>query len=88
MTVELSGELIEQVNAFLAEEFEVDAANITPDADMRAVLDLDSLDFIDLVVVLEKNFGVKANAEDFDQFRTFSEFYIYLQQRLNSVESR
>ena len=49
--------IIEKINGFLVEEFEVDASRITPDANLRETLELDSLDYIDLVVVIESNFG-------------------------------
>ena len=45
-------EIIGKINQFLVEEFEVDADRIKPEADLRMVLELDSLDYIDLVVVI------------------------------------
>ena len=44
-------EIIKTVNNFLVEEFEVDEAKITPDANLRETLELDSLDYVDLVVI-------------------------------------
>ncbi|HOA38684.1 MAG TPA: phosphopantetheine-binding protein, partial [Flavihumibacter sp.] len=60
----MATELIEKINHFLAEEFEVDAAAIQPNASMKETLDLDSLDYIDMVVVVENNFGFKVKPED------------------------
>lgn len=45
-------EIIEKTNSFLIEEFEADASFIHPEASLKEVLDLDSLDYIDLVVAL------------------------------------
>ena len=46
--------------SFLVEEFEVDPAKITPQANLKETLELDSLDYIDLVVVVESNFGFQS----------------------------
>jgi acyl carrier protein len=37
-------EIIEKVNSFLAEEFEIDADKMLPEANLKETLDLDSLD--------------------------------------------
>lgn len=79
-------EIIQTTNAFLAEEFEADPESITPDANLKVVLDLDSLDYIDLVVVIENNFGFKVNPEDFQSIITFQDFYDYVGARLKQKE--
>ncbi len=76
-------EIIEKVNGFLVDEFEADASLITPEASLKETLDLDSLDFVDLVVVIENNFGFKAKGEDFVNIKTFQDFYDYIIQRVN-----
>ncbi len=76
-------EVIEKINDFLSEEFEVDKASISPEADMKETLDLDSLDYVDLVVVIENNFGVKVKAEDFDKIQTFEDFYTYIKNQIS-----
>jgi acyl carrier protein len=70
-------EIIERTNQFLVEEFEVDATKITPDANLKETLDLDSLDYVDLVVIIESNFGFKVVGEDFIGIQTFQQFYDY-----------
>ena len=52
-------ELIEKINAALAEEFEVDESVITPEAPIKETLELDSLSLVDLVALIESNFGIK-----------------------------
>ena len=79
-------EIIEKINEFLVEEFEVDGAKITPEANLRETLDLDSLDYIDLVVVIESNFAFKVKPEDFVGIETFQNFYDYVTNRVNSKE--
>lgn len=74
--------IIEKINGFLVEEFEVEASKITPEANLRETLQLDSLDYIDLVVVIEGNFGFKVKPEDFATIVTFQNFYEYVDSRL------
>jgi acyl carrier protein len=71
-------EIIEKVNSFLADEFEIDAGKMLPEANLRETLDLDSLDYIDLVVVIESNFPIKVKPEDFTNIVTFQDFYDYV----------
>lgn len=79
-------EIIQITNAFLIEEFEANPESISPDANLKAALDLDSLDYIDLVVVIETNFGFKVNPEDFQSIITFQDFYDYVGIRVNQKE--
>lgn len=74
-------EIISKINEFLIEEFEVDAAKIQPDANLRETLELDSLDYVDLVVIIESNFGFKVVAEDFIDIHTFQNFYDYVERK-------
>jgi len=77
-------EVIEKINHFLVEEFEVEPELITPGANLRETLQLDSLDYIDLVVVIESNFGFKVKAEDFTGIITFQNFYDYVIKKIES----
>jgi len=74
--------IIEKINEFLINEFEVDPEKINPAANLRETLELDSLDYIDLVVVIESNFGFKVKPEDFTNIDTFQTFYDYVVQRV------
>lgn len=76
-------EIVEKINYFLVEEFEVEPDLITPQGNLRETLQLDSLDYIDLVVVIETNFGFKVKAEDFNGISTFQDFYNYVINKLN-----
>lgn len=75
-------EVIEKINAFLVEEFEVDPSSIQPNNPLKETIDLDSLDYVDLVVVIENNFGVKLTGEDFKHIDTFDDFYNYIIERV------
>ncbi len=70
--------IINTINTLLVEEFEVDPETINPDANFKATLDLDSLDYIDLIAITEANFGCKVGQEDFNSIITFRDFYNYI----------
>ncbi len=56
-------EVIELVNRSLANEFELDPGVMKPDALLVEGLGFDSLDFVDIVVVLQQTFGVTLREE-------------------------
>ncbi|HYI79183.1 MAG TPA: acyl carrier protein [Chryseolinea sp.] len=76
--------IIEKINGFLIDEFEVAPEKITSEANLRETLELDSLDYIDLVVVIESQFGFKVRPEDFANISTFQTFYDYVINRLET----
>lgn len=78
--------LIDKINGLLADEFEVDISLMLPDSNIRKILELDSLDYIDLVVVVENNFSFKVKPEDFIHIISFQDFYTYINSRVQSKE--
>ena len=52
-------EIEEKVKAFLIDDLEIDEEKIAPEAKLKDDLGIDSLDFVDIVVIVEKNFGFK-----------------------------
>ncbi len=74
----MDSSVIQKINDLLIEEFEVAPETITPDASLKETLDLDSLDYIDLIAITEANFGCKVKPEDFNNIVTFSDFYNYI----------
>jgi acyl carrier protein len=71
-------EIIIKINAILVDEFEVEESLIEPDKPLMETLELDSLDLVDLVVLIENNFGYKMKAEDFAGMITFRDFYEFI----------
>jgi acyl carrier protein len=75
----IMAEKIKQIiNEFLHEEFEVDKSKLIPSADLKSTLDLDSLDYIDLVVVMEKNLHIKVDPADLADIHTIGDLYSYV----------
>jgi acyl carrier protein len=81
-----NNEIIEKIHEFLIEEFEVLPEKLVPEANLKETLGLDSLDYIDLVVVIESNFAFKVKPEDFTDIITFQNFCDYIISRVNSKE--
>ena len=79
-----NNELIERVNTILAEEFEKEVSDITPDADIKTTLELDSLSLVDMVALIEQEFGVKIKGADVTKIKTFGALYEYIEQNLNA----
>ena len=75
-------EIIEDTRGFLSEEFEVDKGLILPENSLKETLDLDSLDYVDLVVLIEENLNIKITGEDFKEIVTFGDFFNLVQKKL------
>ena len=58
-------EIIEKIRTTLAEEFEIEIDLIQPEAPLMQTLELDSLDLVDMVVLVEQNFGFNVTGQDF-----------------------
>ena len=56
-------EVVNIINKSMIREFEFDPDAIVPDAHLVNDLGMDSLDFVDLVIVLQNAFGVKLRDE-------------------------
>lgn len=72
-------ELRQKVVEVLAEEFELDPSQMGPDATIYDDLGLDSLDAVDMVVVLEKTFKMKLTDEEaLRSIRTMDDLFQFL----------
>ncbi|MBQ7512268.1 MAG: acyl carrier protein [Prevotella sp.] len=75
-------EIIEQVNALLAEEFEVAQSDITPDANVKETLSLDSLSLVDMVALVQQTYKVTIPVSDLPKIQTFDNLYDYIEQHM------
>ena len=67
-------EIEEKVRNFLIEDLEIDEEKITDDAKLKDDMGIDSLDFVDIVVIVEKNFGFKIKPEEMAGVTTLRRF--------------
>lgn len=78
-------EIIARTNAAIAEEFELDTADMLPAASIRDDLGLDSLDAVDMVIVLEKEFGMKIGKDPkIVQIKTLDDLHTYVIEKKNA----
>ena len=75
-------QIIETVNKFLIEEFELEPEFLVPEAHLMTDLEIESLDFVDIVVTIEKDFGFKVKNEDMVNLRTLSDLYNYIETQV------
>ena len=76
-------EIITKINEVMAAEFEADITEMTPESMLMETLNLDSLDLVDVVVLIETNFGVTLVGPDFVDVKTFSDFYDLIIRKVN-----
>ena len=72
-------EIIDLINTSLAEEFELDLEDLSPEAHLFDDLELDSLDIVDMVVVLESAFQFKIREEEsIREIRTLGDIHRFV----------
>ncbi len=71
------------IKTFLIEEFEIDEAKITPTAHLKDDLGLESLDFVDIAVIVQKEFGLTLKGEEMTAIRTLNDLYDYIFNCIN-----
>lgn len=77
-------EIKEKVRDFLIEDLEVEEEKIFDDAHLKEDVGIDSLDFVDIVVIVEKKFGFKIKPEEMAGVATLSDFYNYISSKVNA----
>ncbi len=75
-------EIEEKVRTFLIDDLEIDEDKISPDAKLKDDMGIDSLDFVDIVVIVEKNFGFKIKPEEMAGITTLSQFCDYIERKV------
>lgn len=68
-------EVIEKVNEFLVEDFEIEAALLKPESLIKEEVGIDSLDIVDIIVTVKDTFGVKLEKKDMAAVKTLDDFY-------------
>ena len=71
------------INNFLIEEFEIDESKIKPDAHLKDDLGLESLDFVDIAVIVQKEFGITLKGEEMTAIRSIGDLYDYIFTTIN-----
>lgn len=78
-------EIEEKVRDFLIEDLEIDEEKIVPEGKLKDDLGIDSLDFVDIVVIVEKKFGFKIKPEEMAGITTLEQFCDYIESKVNNA---
>ena len=70
MSTMTSTDILERLRTLLSEQFEIDPAAVTPEADLYTDLDLDSIDAVDLAIKLQQMTGKRIRPDEFKTVRT------------------
>ena len=75
-------EIKEKVKNFLVEEMEIDESSIQDNALLKEDMGIDSLEVVDIVVLVDQEFGFKMKPEDFKELLTLDQFCQFIAQRV------
>ena len=89
--IEIHKVLQQELRTIVKEELnniapEVDLATIDPTADLREAVDIDSMDFLNLVTALHHRTGIEIPETDYPKLATFSGILVYLEAKLKSAK--
>jgi acyl carrier protein len=76
---EISKAIINIINDILPEG---DCSEVNPDERLRDQLDLDSMDFLDIVMELRKQYGVEVPEEEYPKLATLNSCIEYLEPKM------
>jgi len=75
-------EIENSVKEFLVEELEIEESKIAPESNLKDDLGIDSLDFVDIVVIVERKFGFKINPEEMVGITNLTQFCDYIETKV------
>lgn len=75
-------EIKNHVNSLLAEEFEIEESEFTPDALLKDTLRLDSINLVDLIALVQQEYKITIPVSDLPQIQTFGNLYDYIERHL------
>ena len=75
-------EVFEELKKIIADNFEIDPAQVTRESNIVTDLDLDSIDAIDMVAELQKKVGCRLSAEDFKSVKTVGDIIKVVADRI------
>lgn len=80
-------EIIKTINEALIKEFELDRSQMVPEAVLFEALELDSLDMVDMVIVLENAFKFKITEEkEIREIRTLGDIHNFVIKKSDEMK--
>lgn len=81
-------DIINLINSSLVEEFELEMDSMVPEAGLFTDLELDSLDIVDMVILLENAFSFKIREEEaIREIRTLKDLYEFVINKRHELEN-
>jgi acyl carrier protein len=77
-------EIFERVKKIIAEQLEVDPADVTPEANFANDLGADSLDTVELVMALEEEFDIEVPDEAAEKLLTVQSVADYINEKVTA----
>ena len=81
-------EIERRTNILMARQFELEEASLIPTANLYVDLSLDSLDAVDLVAALEREFGLAIDRQNDEKIlramRTLEDVYAFIASKLTT----
>ena len=71
--------MFEKLKEVLVEELQIDAGDITMDAELSKDLNINSIELADLIMVCEEKFGIEISDDDSSKFVTVGDVVEYLE---------
>ena len=71
--------MLEKVKELLVEELQINADDITMDAELSKDLNINSIELADLIMLCEEKFGIEINEDDTTKFITVGDVVNYLE---------
>jgi acyl carrier protein len=82
-------EIVELINSSIAKEFELEQETLTPETTLFEDMGLDSLDIVDLVIVLEAAFSFKIREEEaIRKIRTLGDIHVFVINKKRELENK
>lgn len=78
-------EIEEKVRDLMIEELEIEEDAIYPESSLKDDMGIDSLDYVDIVVIIDRVFGFKIKPEDMTGVKTYGQFCDYIEQKVNNL---
>lgn len=75
-------EIEEKVKGFMIEELELEEKELVAKALLKDDLGIDSLDYVDIVVIVDKIFGFKIKPEEMTEVKTLGQFCDYIESKV------
>ncbi len=74
--------LFETIRAVIAEQLNIDASQVTPEAEFVKDLGVDSLDIVELIMALEEKFGIEIPDEQAEKIVNVGDVMRYIEKQL------